>query len=339
MRNRHGRAVTPLVAALAMAALMLLPAWSVPGVRAAGAADAQSSELVRLINGERAYLGKPALRLDRFLAGKARDGAIACPNDASLVMAGRAKDMAVSGNMSHALRLCTQSSAMDAMKIWGYRGQRGEILAMNRGYGTGKVAYNYGCSPSVATCPGTETSTYNTAAHAMAGWMRSSGHYAVIVGGYDRVGCGAWIGGDGGYYYACLFSLGGGPVATPKPPSQATARPVGGGAGSGSSAAAATASATPTQPPPWPTPSGICAEFGPSGAAWTGTGAVPGGGPANESPGSPDLAPGTGMPLTAQVALAAGGLAAAAAFVVPLLGVRRRRRTQAAAADREMPPR
>jgi hypothetical protein len=334
VRNRHGRAAAPLVAALALAALALLPAWSVSGVRAAGAADAQSSELVRLINGERAYLGKPALRLDRYLASKARDGAIACPNDASLIMAGRAKDIAVFGGMSHSLRLCAQYSVMDTMKIWGYRGQRGEILAMNRGYGTGKVTYTYGCSPSVTACPGAATSTYDTAAHAMAGWMRSSGHYAVIVGGYDRVGCGAWIAADGGYYYACLFSLGGGPVATPRPASG------GGGGGGGSGAAPATTapSPSPTQPPPWPSPSGAWCEFGRSGAASPTTGAA-GGAPPDESPGSPDATPGAAMPVAAQVALAAGGVAGAAAFALPLLGVRRRRRTRAdaAAADRRRP--
>jgi hypothetical protein len=336
----RGRRLAPVIAAMAMAALMLLPAWSVsvPVVRAAGAADAQAAELVRLINGERAYAGKPALRLDRFLASKARDGAIWCPNDASLVMAGRAKDIALYGPMSHNLRLCSQYSVTAAMKTWGYAGGRGEILAMNSGYGTGSVTYAYGCSPSVADCPGPETSTYNTTAHAMAGWMRSSGHYAVIVGGYDRVGCGGWVSSSGGYYYSCLFSLGGAPISTPKPPSKATSRPVAPAAGEPSDAGAG-ATPAPTQAPPWPTP---------SGCAWA---VLPDGSPDSWASAAPEQSESVAgrtasmaepeLPQAAKVALAAGGTAAAIALAWPLLGLLRRRRSRsdAAAGDSERPGR
>jgi hypothetical protein len=203
--------------------------WSVPTVSAAGPANSQASELVRLINGERAALGKAPLRVDSFLAGKARDGAVACPNDSSLVAAGRAEDFAVHGfpANAHQLRLCPVYTSMDAMKAWGYRGNRGEVTALNGGYGTTKVAYAYGCSPSVRTCPGATTSTYYTTARVLTNWTSSTTHYNVIVGRYDRIGCGAWVGANGAFYYDCMVSLGGRaaprPVATPRPPTATTA--------------------------------------------------------------------------------------------------------------------
>jgi hypothetical protein len=233
-RPRHAVVLGALT--ISALTLVLSLAWSVPATLAAGPANAQASELVRLINGERAHLGRAALRTDTFLAAKARDGAVACPNDATKVMAGRAKDFAVYGypSNSHALRLCPTYSSMDAMKAWGYKGARGEITALNGGYGTARVGYTYGCTPSVRTCPGSTTSTYSTTAHAMANWTSSSSHYAIIVGSYDRVGCGAWIGSNGAYYYDCMFSRGGRSVpkatGTPRPggavdPPAATPRP------------------------------------------------------------------------------------------------------------------
>jgi len=344
VRVHHGRPFAPILAALVATAL-LLPAWSAtaPEARAAGAADAQASELVRLINGERASAGKSGLGLDRYLAGKARDGAIWCPNDSSKVMAGRAKDIALSGPFSHSLRLCSQYSVTDAMKTWGYGGARGEILAMNGGYGTGQVTYAYGCTPSVSECPGPETSAYATTARAMTGWMHSSGHYSIIVGNYDRVGCGAWVGSNGVYYYSCLFSRGGGPVATPRPPIKATARPGAGGGGPSPSSVTAGATATPaaTQPPPWPTPSGACGWIvvpGVSpGAGLTQaapeedtTGGTSGGGTAGPAP---------GLPPAADIAVVAGGAVGMAVLAWPLLGVLRRRRGRGVAAetDRQAP--
>ena len=215
--------------ALSAFALSMSLALSVPAAMASGPANAEANELVRLINGERAYLGKAPLRTDTFLASKARDGAIACPNNASLVMYGRAKDFAVYGypSNSHLLRLCPTYTSMDAMASWGYKGSRGEITALNGGYGTGKVAYTYGCTPSVRTCPGSTTSTYHTTDIAMWDWTSSATHYAIIIGSYDRVGCGAWIGSNGAFYYDCMFSRGG--------PSHKTAsKPAGGRRGAGS---------------------------------------------------------------------------------------------------------
>ena len=83
-----GHAVLLGAAFLTALSLSLSLAWSVPAARAAGAGYAQASELVRLINGERAALGKAPLRVDTFLAQKATDGPVACPNDATKVVFG-----------------------------------------------------------------------------------------------------------------------------------------------------------------------------------------------------------------------------------------------------------
>ncbi len=213
-----------VVAALSFGAALTALVWAPPVALAAGPADDQAKDLVSLINGERAYLHLSALKVDTFLAAKARDGAVACPNDASKVMSGRAKDFAVNGypSNSHLLRLCTQYSSMDAMKSWGYKSYRGEVTALNGGYGTAQHDYTYGCSPTVRTCPGGSTTGYYTSVRAVTNWVSSSTHYAVIMGNYDRIGCGAWIGSNGAYFYDCMVSRGGRSGTTssaPKTPS------------------------------------------------------------------------------------------------------------------------
>jgi uncharacterized protein YkwD len=332
VRIRHGRALAPLAAALAMAAV-LLPAWSVAPARAADDADTQASAVVWLINGERAYRGKAALSVDPYLTAKARDGAVWCPNDSSLVMAGRANDMAVNGYLSHDLRLCTKYSIIDAMATWGYTGGRGEIISYNS-VGVHTVDYAYGCSPSVATCPGSTTTTYNTVARAMSGWMRSSLHYSIITGSYNRVGCGAWVSSGGVYYYACLFALGGnpivtarpkatpGPVVTPKPTAQATAE----------------APLTPTDPvpTPLPTPSGLwlaaqdpVSPIEGNPAANGADGGIPAAiGPQGGPPFSPERDADDGLPQAAQAVLAAAGMMGMLAVVWLRLGSLRRYRTR-----------
>jgi uncharacterized protein YkwD len=311
VRNRHGRALAPLAAALAMAAF-LLPAWSVPEARAAGAADSQASAVVRLINGERAYRGKAALSVDSYLTAKARDGSVWCPNDSSLVMDGRARDMAVSGYFSHNLRLCTKYTIIDAMATWGYARGRGEIISYNS-VGTATVSYTYGCSPSITNCHGSTTTTYNTVARAMSGWMGSSVHYSIITGSYDRIGCGAWVSAGGAYYYACLFAAGGSPIVTPKP--KATPKP--------------------TAPPPWTSPSGwwLSAQDVASPAEGSAGGSPAASGPAAIGPeSSPAQNPNDGLPPVAQAALAAVGAVCALAMVWLRLGSLRRYRPPGAGA-------
>ena len=277
MRNRKLPFRAVLLGAMVLSSLALTASlvWSVPGVSAAGAANSEAGELVRLINGERAALGKAPLRLDSYLATKARDGAVACPDDATRVMAGRAKDFAVFGfgKNAHQLRLCPSYTSMDAMKEWGYAGGRGEIAALNGGYGTSKVSYRYGCTPSLRTCPGGTTSSYATTARAMTNWTSSPTHYDIIVGKYDRVGCGAWIGSNGAFFYDCMFSMGGrvaptvrstpAPTAAGPAPTAATRQNAAAGSGTqsaatptGTPAAVATgtplgtAGATPSTTPP-----------------------------------------------------------------------------------------
>jgi hypothetical protein len=214
---------------------------AVPGVNA-GAANADANEIVRLINGDRAAAGKRALSVDSFLAGKARDGAIPCPDNASKTIAGRTRDFAAYGQMSHYLRLCNASGYQLSNKTfvstmqsaWGYR-TVGEILLVNGGYGNTKVSYTYN---------GWTTTTYSTTAHAMTGWASSSTHWNIVMGSFDRVGCGAWLVGSSTFYYACEFAKGGGTrTSNPKPPAK-TAAPK----------AAPTATPTPTaSPSPTPT--------------------------------------------------------------------------------------
>ena len=204
-RPRPG--VLRLAAALSLGAVALSFAWQVPTAGAASAAPSQANELVRLINGARVSVGKPALLVDRFLAAQAMDGAIPCPDDPSQTIAGRAQDFAATGQMSHQVRLCnapsfTLSGTTFVSMLetqWGY-GSVGEILLVNGGYGNGQFLYTSG---------NWSTWTYATTGHALTAWRTSSGHWNIIVGGYDRVGCGAWVAADSKIYYACEFSAGG----------------------------------------------------------------------------------------------------------------------------------
>ena len=178
--------------------------------------DYAGEEATRLINGERAFHGLPRLATDKVLATKARDGAIACPNATSKVMLGRARDIATSGVFSHGLELCGRNadgsyrySVVDAMYAWGYNTYRGEILAWNT-YPVTAAVYHYGCALDGSGCSRSRTTvTPAYVAAAMSGWMRSGPHRALVLGTYDRVGCGSWESSTGVRYFSCLFSLGG----------------------------------------------------------------------------------------------------------------------------------
>ena len=206
-RLRPRLSILRFAIALSLGLLASSFSWQVPAVKAAGSATSQASELVRLINGARAAAGKPALAVDLFLATQARDGAIPCPDDPAKTIAGRAQDFSAFGQMSHSLRLCnaatyTLSSTTFVsllQRAWGY-GSVGEILLVNGGYGNAQYLYTSG---------GWSTWTYATTGHAMTGWKTSSTHWNIIVGGYDRVGCGAWSPSGSTIYYACEFSNGG----------------------------------------------------------------------------------------------------------------------------------
>jgi hypothetical protein len=192
------------IAATLIAGSMLV---QLPSAQAAAPADPYSREMTRLINGARAAAGKPALKVDVFLASKARDGSIPCPDDAAKSISGRSLDFATYGQMSHQLRLCDASAYTLSSKTfvsmmqtaWGY-GSVGEILLVNGGYGGDEFLYTY---------KGWSTWTYATTGHGMMGWATSSSNWNIIMGSYDRVGCGAWSPSGSTVYYACLFSVGG----------------------------------------------------------------------------------------------------------------------------------
>jgi cell division septation protein DedD len=338
------------LAALAAAVSLAI---AVPGAQAAGEpANSQASEMVRLINGVRSVEGRAALRVDPYLARLASDGAIACPDDASKTIAGRAKDFATYDYMSHKLRLCnspaltlsTVSFVTTMGSSYGYS-TVGEDLLVNGGYGTGKYLTTYKTWSSWS---------YATTGHGILGWMSSSTHRAIILGSYDRVGCGAWrVGGK--FWYACLFSKGGAspsgtvappttpsfpdpvptPAATPVPPkppaptprptratSRTTPRPAGTAVASDSADPTAEASPRPSQTAPAPstTPIGGSQVVGAASAApWAG------------GPASVDMTPdGGGYAWTPAVARLAGVLSGALAVLLAtsygaLLMTRRRR--------------
>ena len=183
--------------------------------------DVGAAELERILNYERVQDGLPALSIDTFLAGKTRDGAVACPGDASLVMQGRAKDIALHEflDQPHQLRLCPAKSSLDAMTAWGYSGPVGEIIAFNGAYDSANPDtntqpwwYRNGCGdPGSPAC---EFLTYRTVSKAATAFMDDPPHRDVVLGAYDRFACGAWIapnlpGETIDYWYACMFASGG----------------------------------------------------------------------------------------------------------------------------------
>jgi hypothetical protein len=198
-----------LASAMAMATALMGGSllWQVPSARAAGASDGDAREMARLINGARAASGKSALKIDVLLSSVARDGAIPCPDDPAKTISGRSLDFATYNQMSHQLRQCdasdytlsTKTFVSTLQTAWGY-GSVGEILLVNGGYGNAEYLYTYG---------GWSTWTYATTGHGMTGWASSSSHWNIIMGSYDRFGCGAWSPSGSTIYYTCLFSVGG----------------------------------------------------------------------------------------------------------------------------------
>ncbi len=242
--RRPRRLAVLAAAALVLAGTMAAP----PAAMRADPVDPMGTELMRLTNLDRGALGKPALAIDSTLATFARDLSFACPTNASLVLRGRAQDMADRGYFSHSVTGCLRAdgstaSVLDIMAdVLGYRTTRAENIAWNN-YGTEAAAYGYGCAPDGTGCAGS-TPTIKTVEVAERGFMQSPGHRASILGGFDRFGCGSAFAADGRRYYACVFSLGGpSAVATPTPTPTPTATPV----------PAATPAPTPT-PAPIPAP-------------------------------------------------------------------------------------
>lgn len=230
--------------AVALAAMLLLAGLSglsgprtVTAVSPASLAsgdqyDVGAAELERVLNYERLQVGLLALPIDTFLADKTRDEPVACPGDPSLVMEGRAKDIALHEFLDnpHQLRLCPTKSSLDAMTAWGYSGPRGEIIAFNGAYdsrypdtNTDPSWYRSDCgNPGFPAC---RFLTYRTVSLAATGFMEEPGHRDVVLGAYDRFACGAWIapnvpGEPIDYWYVCMFASGG-PYPTVAPPTTA----------------------------------------------------------------------------------------------------------------------
>ncbi len=275
--NHHLRLAVPAAAFVGLALFAATLAWQAAPVSASsGSLDNQANELVRLINGARSASGKGSLSIDVFLASKARDGSIPCPDDSSKSISGRARDMAETGEMSHDLRNCDTSGLSDVLFVkvmqsaWGY-GSVGEILLYNGGYGNG--AYLYSVTGSKKTWM---SWTYATTGHAMTGWKSSSSHWNIIMGSYTHIGCGGWASGST-YFYDCLFSKGGpapsglkspptkSPFSNPlpatpapKPAARLAANSGTGAAGASSGSACPTCSASPSPTastaPAWATP-------------------------------------------------------------------------------------
>jgi hypothetical protein len=201
--------------ALGLGLLVSSLAWAVPSVDAgAGPANVEASEFVRLINGVRGANGLGALRLDPTLVGLARDTSMTCPGDPSLVMYGRARDGAENSYVSHYLRLCPTVKFVSILQSeFGY-GNVGEIM-LQSSFGTGEYLMSYQGSAALY-----QTNTYAVTGNGMLGWMSSGSHAPIILGGYDRVGCGGWMSGGGVYYFDCIFSSGG-PNGTTSPPNRA----------------------------------------------------------------------------------------------------------------------
>ena len=247
------------ILAVGLAAGLFLALFSdapVTGAAANFTPNAAASELVRLLNGERTTHGLPALAVDPFLAWVTRDGPVPCPNGGPIAE-GRAKDLAISGTLSHTLRLCPAYDIGSPMDAWGYRGAMGEILAENGGYDFNPFPYQWGCDVHQANCTGATTSAPTTVALASYQFMTSQGHRDNVLSPlFDRFGCGAWQVPDPdptiriSTTYACLFASGpgtatvGGSTPKPTPAPTPTSKPT---------ASAPVSSSTP-KPTPAPTP-------------------------------------------------------------------------------------
>ncbi len=212
-------------------------------------ADPLGSELIRLVNLDRAALGKQPYLVDARLSAIAKDAAFTCPTNTSLHLHGRAQDMASRGYFSHTVAGCylkgtttPYPSLTIVRSVFGYSLARSEILHWNT-HTAAMSTYHIGCDINGLHCVGGTTPSPAVVAIAQRNFMSSSPHRAAELAGYQRFGCGsAIVPGTTKTYFACLFADGGStlPGPTPSPSPSATPRP----------------SPTPTPTPsPRPTPS------------------------------------------------------------------------------------
>jgi hypothetical protein len=180
--------------------------------------DAFGADLTRLLNLDRAALGKPAYLVDAKLASIARDAPFTCPTNHAMKLFGRARDMATRGYFGHTIAGCYVSGSTPyrslaiVRTVFGYTGARSEILHWNS-YGTKTTTYRLGCDIDGKNCKGGTTTAPYTVTLAQRNFMSSAPHRAAELNSYQRVGC-ASASKSGRTYYACLFADGGSTIAT-----------------------------------------------------------------------------------------------------------------------------
>ena len=190
---------------------------------ARGATDL-GAQLMRVTNLDRVALGYPALAIDPTLVGLAGDAPFPCPSDRSMVLAGRATDMARRGYFSHAIAGCADAAGVDYTILdvlaseYGYDTLRAENIGEWSGNPSASASYRSGCDVGGANCVGGTTSVSVAVAWVERAFMNSSDHRGTILGSYDRFGCGAAQARSGQTDFVCLFSLGGPAIPDPPPP-------------------------------------------------------------------------------------------------------------------------
>ncbi len=199
----------------------------VPADLASATTDAFGAELMRLVNLDRAALGRPAFQVDPGLVAIARDASFTCPTDPGLTLRGRAADMAARSYFGHYVAGCykagttTSYPALDIVRsVFGYTLARSEILHWNT-LGSAATTYRLGCDIAGGSCVGGTTTTPTSVAMAQRSFMGSTAHRTSQLAAYERFGCGsATTPGTTKTYFACLFADGGpalAPIATPAP--------------------------------------------------------------------------------------------------------------------------
>ncbi len=209
VRSLYG--VDYLYAASRILVPVLAPAATPAPTAASG--DPLGNELMRLVNLDRAALGKSALKVDAGLAAIARDASFTCPTNPGLVIQGRAADLAARDYFAHTVKGCfvagttTRYGSLDIVRsVFGYARARSEILHWNTA-GTAATTYKLGCDIAGAGCSGGTTTTPQRVAVAQRSFMSSAPHRSSELASYARFGCGtARAAGSTRTYFACLFS-------------------------------------------------------------------------------------------------------------------------------------
>jgi hypothetical protein len=175
--------------------------------------DPYARELMRLINLDRRALGRSTLQADSFLVGLARSTKFACPDQKSMVITGRAADMARRSYFSHDIKGCkrpdgTTWRSRALMSVFGYNGRRSEIIHWNY-YPRYSTTYRIGCDINGRNCKGGTTTTTNQVAIAQRSFMGSASHRYEELDLYQRFGCGtATVAGTTRTYFSCFFADG-----------------------------------------------------------------------------------------------------------------------------------